>query len=198
MTTGEWIQISVAVVLTVTLAALLWYAWETRKIAREMHEQRLEGARPVLSLNWKLYDGKVGKDPSVEVSVRNVGSGVALRIEYAFSHPRFAYTSMWLPLLGPQDDVGMQRLVRRASEDKSDVDASVGTIAHIVATYEDIHGRLFETRMALEQNYLGWTERGAQYQMTARRAPEDRGPQSANVWYKVTSSGSVLGVTDDP
>lgn len=170
------------------------------EMAQEMSEQRLEGARPVLTLNYELYDGKAGNDPGVAVRLRNIGPGVALRVEYRFSHPRFAYAAMWLRFLGPQECTELYRLTRQASDDRDDVEALVGTMAAIVATYEDIYGRLFETQIALEQNYLGWTERGTRYALIAGHAPEDRGPPSPNVWHeiKVTSSGSIKEAADDP
>ena len=206
MNVSDGIQIGVAGVLALTFLAVLWYAWEARRqakasgeMAREMREQRLEGVRPVLSVSCKLYDGKVGKDPSVEVRLRNVGPGVALQIECVFDHPRFAYSPIWLHFLGPQEGTELYRLTRQASGDRNDVDASVGTMAAMVVTYEDIYGRLFETRIAFEQNYVGWTERGTRYALIAGRAPEDRGPPSPNVWheFKLTSSGSIKEVTDD-
>lgn len=170
------------------------------EMAREMRDQRLEGARPVLALNYNLYDGKVGDAPGVEVRLRNIGPGVALRVEYGFSHPRFAYAAMWLPFLGPQESTDLYRMTRQASNDRNDVEVSVGTMAAVVATYEDIYGRLFETQIALEQNLLGWTERGTRFAMVAGRAPDDRSPPSPNVWhtFRITESGSLQEVNDDP
>jgi hypothetical protein len=57
MNSGDATQIAVAVVLTLTLAAVLWYACQARKqakasaeMAREMRRSREDGSRPVLDI----------------------------------------------------------------------------------------------------------------------------------------------------
>ncbi len=214
-TTAFIVLASVQGVVTLVLAvATGFYAWRTHDIskatkeqagasiemAREMHEQRLESVRPVLSVEHRIRDGKVGNAPSVAISPRNIGPGVALKIECAFEHPRFAYSPLWWAALGPQESCNDARLYRRAADDRNDADAAVGTLAPIVLTYEDIFGRLFETRVTLEQDLLGWKERGTHYRLIASQVPEDREPPSANVWHelKVTRSGSITEDMDDP
>lgn len=163
------------------------------EIAQEMRAQRFEGFRPVIKASYFVHNGKVGETPSIEITPINIGLGPALRVRCAFEHPRFAYHDHWWLYLGPQDKEQSQRIQRHASEDKSNIQASVGTQASIVLQYEDIFGRYFETRMVLEQNYLGWTERGTTYEKVAEKAPQERGPSSPKVWHdiKITAPTSA-------
>lgn len=164
------------------------------QMAREMYEQRLEGARPVLRAECRLYNGKVGHDPHVQVKVRNVGQGVALRIECRFEHPRLGYSPVWVGAVAVQEEIDLEGIFQRAADDKPDIEVAVGSLAYLVLQYEDIYARLFETRVAFEQDYLGWTERRTSYDLVAPRAPADRAPLSHNVWHTVrlTESGSVV------
>ncbi len=167
-------------------------------MAQEMRDQRLESMRPLLVVDHQLH-GRVGNAPTLVGSFRNVGPGAALKVEYSFQHPRFAYYPLWCPALGPQDKYDHDFLSRKAADDR-DVDTPNGTLAHIVLTYEDVFHRLFETSVTLEQNYLGWTERGTAYRMIADHTDKDRGPPSPNVWheFRTTPSGSVQVVPHDP
>ena len=115
MSTGEWIQVGVAVVLTLTLGAVLWYAWEARrqtaasvKMAQEMREQRLLATRPILLLSplveehGRWNDG-IGSETirlalpgpladTTPVRIINVGTGVAVETTVPYKlelqHPR--------------------------------------------------------------------------------------------------------------
>lgn len=170
------------------------------EMAREMREQRFEGARPVLRAECRLYNGKVGHDPHVRVKMHNIGQGVALRIECRFEHPQLGYSPVWLGAVAVQEEINLGDIIRRAADDKPGVEVAVGSLAYLVLQYEDIYARLFETRVAFEQDLLGWTERRTSYDLVAPCAPADREPPSHNVWhkFKVTSSGSFKEVTDDP
>ncbi len=98
MSTGEWV---VAVVLILTLGAVLWYAWEARKqatasarMAEETEQARYDSLRPVIDLapNEKRAADyiKQGLDKAlpaeIECRLRNIGAGPALNIEFCMHH----------------------------------------------------------------------------------------------------------------
>ena len=97
MNTGDGIQIGVGIVLALTLGAVLWYALETRKLAREAREQRLLSTRPILLLSPLAREDATGSaeaglplgfrgavPDTTPVRIINVGTGVAVeaRVPY--------------------------------------------------------------------------------------------------------------------
>jgi hypothetical protein len=97
MSVGEWV---VAVVLILTLGAVLWYAWEARKqakasvrMAEEMREQRLLTTRPILLLSPIAQEAGTGTaeeglrlalpgplPDTTPVRIINIGPGMAVEI----------------------------------------------------------------------------------------------------------------------
>ena len=100
MSSGEATQIAVAVVLTLTLAAVLWYASEARKqakanaeMAREMRAQRLSSSRPIVLLSplaeergqERIRLALEGPLPdSAPVTLANVGPGIAVGVHVPY------------------------------------------------------------------------------------------------------------------
>ena len=100
MTTGEWIQLAAVSVLAVTLGAVLWYAWEARKLAKEAREQRLLTMRPIVLLSPFAEETELkGADEAIRLAVvgplpdttpvtlTNVGSGVAVALRVPYKLP---------------------------------------------------------------------------------------------------------------
>jgi len=84
MNTGDGIQIGVAVVLTLTLLAVCWYAWEARKqaaasveMAQEMRQQRLIGVQPIVVPLALLVGNR-----DIQAIVANVGSGPSFDLSF--------------------------------------------------------------------------------------------------------------------
>jgi hypothetical protein len=73
MTPGDWIQSGITVVLVLITA---WYAWETRRIVRNMENDREAMHRPVLA--FQLVAWQAG---FLKLKIQNVGNGVAVKIE---------------------------------------------------------------------------------------------------------------------
>ncbi len=72
MNAGDWIQIAV----TIMLAGITgWYAWETRRIVRNMEKDREEMHRPVLAFELISWDASL-----LKLRIQNVGSGVAVDV----------------------------------------------------------------------------------------------------------------------
>jgi hypothetical protein len=112
MSSGDATQIAVAVVLTLTLAAILWYASEARKqakasveMAREMREQRLVEERPYLLLDvavatertWAFPQGSTGDDinqmypTAVWCRIHNTGPAPAKELAVTLLHPYMGF-----------------------------------------------------------------------------------------------------------
>jgi hypothetical protein len=111
---GDGIQIGVAVVLTLTLLAVCWYAWEARKqakasvrMAEEMREQRLAEDRPHLLIgltDWEPggWEGRPSEGETVQDShpskvtlvVRNVGRGPAKDLVATAVHPKKIFSDV--------------------------------------------------------------------------------------------------------
>ena len=85
MSTGEWIQISVGVVLTLTLLAVCWYAWEARKQAKASARVAEAALRPVMTL-WAedhAPESLAGAEVSYTMGYKNIGNGPALNIRFS-------------------------------------------------------------------------------------------------------------------
>jgi hypothetical protein len=125
MSTGEWVQVSVAAVLAATLLAVLWYGWQARrqaeasvKMAEEMREQRLSQDRPKLlaelgqldALEWEVGEAGVDETPAVAAHpksmtycVQNFGEGPAKEVVTTLLHPRASFSVEKAALLSPHE-----------------------------------------------------------------------------------------------
>ena len=97
MSMGEWV---VAVVLTLTLFGVLWYACETRKLAKEAREQRLLTTRPIVLLSPLTREHGRWNDDIAQEAIRlalpgplaeatpvriiNMGPGIAVEIRVPY------------------------------------------------------------------------------------------------------------------
>jgi hypothetical protein len=86
MNAGEGIQIGVTVVLTLTLGAVLWYAWEARKQAKASARMAEATLRPVM-VSWTGPErvGEAWGGHVYTVGYQNVGSGPAVNISFHLS-----------------------------------------------------------------------------------------------------------------
>ncbi len=124
MNASDGIQLGVAAVLTLTLGAVLWYAWEARKqakastdMAQEMREQRLSADSPYLLIESLGLDSVKFEGPDVNergqidihlayparLSYRiiNAGRGPAKEISTSVRHPGVLYKGVYKDLLRP-------------------------------------------------------------------------------------------------
>src|SRR5438034_937907 len=69
---GVWIQLASSLILALTLAALVWYAWETRQLRRITEMQVRQASLPVPSLTLHA---------ATQVILTNSGFGIARRVE---------------------------------------------------------------------------------------------------------------------
>lgn len=91
MTTSDWIQLSVGIVLSLTLVAVIWYAWETRKMAKATETLAKEAETQRLALYEPSIQPYVRHHPRNEMgSARfheweilfpNTGQGDAYQVE---------------------------------------------------------------------------------------------------------------------
>jgi hypothetical protein len=92
LTASEWIQISVGVVLLLTLLAVAWYAHETRRMAKATEKLAIESERQRLARNDALISvcasGAIAESSTREVSplgirvvCSNAGPGSAYNVE---------------------------------------------------------------------------------------------------------------------
>jgi hypothetical protein len=84
MSTGEWIQIAVAGVLTLTLVAVVWYGWQARSQAKASARIAEAALRPVMVLWADPYvpHHLPGGEVSYNVRYKNIGNGPALNIRF--------------------------------------------------------------------------------------------------------------------
>jgi len=73
MNVGDWIQV---VVTTILVCITGWYAWETRRMVKNMEKDREELHRPVLNFQLIAWEAN-----SLKLRIMNVGSGVATDID---------------------------------------------------------------------------------------------------------------------
>jgi len=81
---SEWIQLGVGVVLFMSLFAVLWYAYETRRMRQEMERGRLSAIEPIVAI-----ETRGSTSASVSIRLSNLGKGPAFNIQCAVKHPAF-------------------------------------------------------------------------------------------------------------
>ena len=155
MTSGEWVQIGVALILTLTLGAVLWYACEARKqakasakMAREMRLSRQDESRPVLDVH-KIPQDAFGTGPEamqeatgqlltedyVWCTLKNIGKGPALNIKAQIKQD-FGAVEEVLGTLGIGDEVKRRPLMIIKAHDQYLLEVK----------YQDVYGRWFSSR----------------------------------------------------
>ena len=163
MTTGEWIQISVGVVLTLTLLAVCWYAWEARKqakasarMAEEMRRQRLSVSQPVVVVRILRVD-ELPSRHTVRLRATNAGNGPAIRVRRTVSHPSLRvsngakeHTQEWSVLLANEE----QDMTFVLSDP---VEVAGGMLR---VEWLDIHGQQFSLSASLKTERSGDIELG--------------------------------------
>jgi hypothetical protein len=73
MNIGDWIQLTITILL---VGITGWYAWETRRIVRNMERDREEIHRPLLILQLISWEAHL-----LKLRIQNVGGGGAIGIE---------------------------------------------------------------------------------------------------------------------
>lgn len=113
MNISDWIQMVVGIVLFMTLLAVLWYAYETKKMRQEMLESRLASFQPIIvmgrwpasleeseqevavpgaTIKYRTWppDRKVVRAETVisnRAWVYNLGPGAALNVRFLLKTP---------------------------------------------------------------------------------------------------------------
>lgn len=87
MTTGESIQVATAVVLAATLGGVLWYACETRKMAKATVKLAEASIRPVMELWIDRIAVADLKEKPIILHYRNFGNGPARNLEWKAEPP---------------------------------------------------------------------------------------------------------------
>ena len=153
---GDAIQIGVGLVLTLTLAAVLWYAWEARKqakasvrMATEMEQGRYDSLRPVIdvilreppSKDWLNQAYSKAFPAEMECRLRNIGVGPALNIEFYVYHPdepRVVRFKMGALAAGESDGGRHHHLTLEGLQERPD--------ARVLRVwYEDVFGRALQS-----------------------------------------------------
>jgi hypothetical protein len=157
MSAGEWV---VAIVLALTLAAVLWYAHEARKqaaasakMAEEMRQQRRDAARPVINIGLEPYerDWEGGLKQALEKAfpaaiqcqLRNIGVGPALNVRFQVDDGQGRSVLLEIGALEAREGDQVHRHLTVAD---STVDQE-GKLLQVF--YEDVFGNTVESRRDL-------------------------------------------------
>jgi hypothetical protein len=136
-------QAAIAVILTLTLAGVLWYAWEARKQAKATQLIAEAALRPIL-VHWITRT----RLPSTVLKVyyHNTGNGPALNIQWR---------------LDP-DATSRERLAMGTSDEKATVefDISGGGSKTLLSEYEDANGNRWLSKLDIVE-HNGALENGA-------------------------------------
>ena len=171
MNTGEWIQIGVAVVLTLTLGAVLWYAWEARKqakasarMAEEMRQQRLIGLQPIV-----VPSALSVTTSCIAATLANVGSGPSFDLSFylrSLDRGKEVDQGGGVQVLKPGEDVRVEFRPQGVFDEKWEPDTGQSILVFppgqytLVASYDDLYGNHLSAVRPLELRE--WhTERGA-------------------------------------
>jgi hypothetical protein len=118
MNAGDGIDIGVGIVLTLTLGAVLWYAWEARKqakagerMAKEMIETRHGGVLPVIDFIAEAGRGVdlIARALQIQEGIlpetlhghlKNIGSAPALDIQFQIKLPDTEPSTKRVPRVG--------------------------------------------------------------------------------------------------
>ena len=146
MNSSEAIQIGVGIVLTFTLGAVLWYAWESRKQAKasmrmalEMERARCDAARPVMEVSTRramagelLVASTTRPPPVLNCELRNVGMGPALNVEVDIRDGNGNVVGRRLGVFGVGESIPQNLLAIRVLEQ--------GVKGLLQVRYEDVFG----------------------------------------------------------
>lgn len=111
---SEAIQLGVGVVLGLTLVAVLWYAWETRRmgqatqrLAEEAQKQRHDSLKPAVIIKTRRDGWKVDELPIIAFDERPPVSRLDAEIANMGKGPAFEVSID--PLFGP-DEQGLRKM----------------------------------------------------------------------------------------
>jgi len=90
---SDWIQLGTGIVLFLTLLAILWYAYETRVMRKQIDRDRLFAVEPTITI-----EPRGSSTNSVTVKLVNVGRGPAFNIQCAVKHPAFDMLGKFIQL----------------------------------------------------------------------------------------------------
>lgn len=131
MTSSDAIQLAIAIVLTATLAAVLWYAWEARKQAKATWHIASASMRPALE-QW--IEQTPVTAPKLVVRYRNFGNGPAVNIDWRLEPSRQTRGRVGM---GIQDVPGVVEF------------DLTGTATAVVAEYSDAYGNRWQSTLKL-------------------------------------------------
>lgn len=131
VTSSDAIQLAVAIVLAVTLVAVLWYAWEARKQAKATWRIATASMRPVLE-QW--IERTPITAPKLVVRYRNFGNGPAVQIVWRLEPGHQTHKRVGM---GTQDVQGVVEF---------DLAGSPSTL---IAEYSDANGSQWQSRLEL-------------------------------------------------
>ena len=159
---SDGIQIGLGVVLTLTLLAVLWYAWEARKqakasvrMAEEMEQTRFATAKPIIELRPKDFDSTEGLNialggpppTNLECRLRNVGVGPALNVVIPIRMNHDIEGTRREDVLQPDEESGWR--------DHVALDMKEGEgVARVF--YEDVFGNRWESRYRIFLSEEKW------------------------------------------
>jgi hypothetical protein len=172
MNAGDGIQIGVGVVLTLTLLAVCWYAWEARKqaaasveTAHEMRQQRLAGVQPVVVIS--VHSATRSR---IAGTLVNVGSGPSFDLSFCLQSVdggRDVDQGGEIQVLRPGDAQPVEFEPRDVFEERRDsfTEQNVRVFSlggyRFVAGYRDLYGNMLSAIRPLELMELS-TDRGAE------------------------------------
>jgi hypothetical protein len=132
MSTGDCIQLWIALVLSLTLLAVVWYAWEARKQAKASFQLVDTGMRPILE-QW--IGSTPLNDPVLVLRYGNIGNGPAVDIEWQ---------------LVPSG-LSRRRVAMGTNADQGEVSFELAALTPtaVVSTYRDANGKPWTSRLDL-------------------------------------------------
>jgi len=132
VTSGDYIQLAIAVVLTATLGGVMWYAWEARKQAKATWHIANASLRPLLE-QW------IEQTPLTEAKLavwyKNVGNGPAINIHWKLEP---AGQSRDRVSIGTQEVAGVVEFDLKGQQPEA-----------VTAEYVDAHGSGWQSKLEL-------------------------------------------------
>jgi len=148
------------VVLFITFLALVWYAWETKKMKEQVIEQTKLLICPFLVINPKNETLATGGSYK-EFKIRNVGKGVALKIQFSKCKickgkgniPGIKKSPTLMP--GEEKDIIVKESVVKGRswpmKDKAEPFSSINdNVKNVTIKFEDIRGNEYKSKISLK------------------------------------------------
>lgn len=154
-TATDWIPLGTLLVLTLTLAVVVWYAYETNQIKKASNEQSEAQQKPCITVEStpRPFEDAVLDAPRTaqlrgpETTLINIGTGPAINLSYSFQQVDTEEGQLAIRSTGFVPHLQARERWRTATA----IGILLGGNFEFVARYETLSGSVYTTEIRMER-----------------------------------------------